>query len=194
MTDYQFELRPYFQKKIRGRKGIVGAFEEVTVAAERRKGFARTTGVHMDVRVYGEKMPDLLYQTVGPGEPTLKNARLTLAGQPVRLHFDDKAYRTTARALHLDYQDRSYEYVVTRARKSASLSRPGVTVSLTRGPSPAKKGMSSFGSVTGEADAVDLALAVAFEEIDTGELTAGGAISSTVNRLLFPGRNEGGAE
>ncbi|TGB06024.1 hypothetical protein [Streptomyces sp. MZ04] len=190
MTEFQFELKPFFRKTEHGRQGVVGAFGEVTVEAERKKRSIRTASRQLEVRLHGEQMPEVVYRTVGPGRPTLKNAVLAVDGHSVQLEFNSKAIRNTSRALKLSYQERLYEYIVTGFDKGAALRRPGVLISLTRGKNTAGKGMSTFGTVSGEADAVDLALAVIFEEVDTQELTTSGAASEAVNRLLNPRANE----
>jgi hypothetical protein len=135
-------------------------------------------------------MPVVSYQTVGPGRPTIRNARLTIDGDLVKLDFNSKGLRNTSRALRLTYQGRRYEYVAARLAEGGTLTRTGVLISLTRGKNSAGKGMSSFGAVTGEADAVDLALAILFEEVDTLELTTSGGVSAALNRLLNPRSNE----
>ncbi|MCX4882818.1 MULTISPECIES: hypothetical protein [unclassified Streptomyces] len=194
MAGYQFELRPFFGKQRHGRQGPVGAFGEVTVEAKRKKPSVKAGSRQLEVRLYGEQMPDVHYQTVGPGRPTLRNARLTVGGNSVGLTFNSKGFRNASRALRLVYQERSYEYVAAKLERGGTLARSGVVVSITRGKNTAGKGTSSFGVVTGEADAVDLALAILFEEVDTLELTTSGAVSSAVNRLLNPRSNEPSAE
>ncbi|MDT0613582.1 hypothetical protein [Streptomyces lancefieldiae] len=191
MTEFRFELSPFNYKKVHGRKGVVGDFGEVTLEVERRKGFSRESGIHSEVRLRGENLPDTVYRTVGPGQPTLKNARLLINGHRCEMRFNSKGFRNASRALKLTYRERSYEYSVTRFEKGATLSRPGSLVTLTHGKSSAAKGMSTFGTATGEVDSIDLALAIVFEGVDTLELTATGAVSETLNRLLnSPRRNE----
>ncbi|MGI5393445.1 hypothetical protein [Streptomyces sp. CA-251251] len=191
MTDFSFELTPFFRKKVRGLHGVVGDFGEVTVEVERRKGFGRTPGVHCEVRLWGDQMPDVTYRTVGPGRPTLKNSRLTVDGHPCKMSYNSKALSSSARALQVTCKERVHEYCVTSHGRGATLRRIGVAVTLNRAKGNAGKGMSSFGAVRGEADSLDLALAVAFECVDTSELTTAGAVSETLNRLLYsPRRNE----
>ncbi|WP_148663822.1 hypothetical protein [Streptomyces ambofaciens] len=185
MTDFSFELTPFFKKKVQGRSGIVGEFGEVTVEVERRKGFSKTPGIHCEVRLRGDKMPEVTYQTVGPGRPTLKNSRLTAAGHLCKMSYNTKGLTNASRALQVICQERVYEYCVTSHGKGATLRRPGVAVTLNRAKGSASRGTSSFGAVTGEADSLDLALAVVFECVDTLELTTAGAVSETLNRLLY---------
>ncbi|MGW3494268.1 hypothetical protein [Streptomyces sp. NPDC001020] len=194
MTEFQFELRPFFHKVEHGRKGTVGPFGDVTVEAERKKPSVKAGSRQLEVRLYGDQMPEVVYRTVGPGRPTLKNARLTIDGNPAQLDFNTKALRSAARALKLTYQGRSYEYSVAGFEKGATLRRSDVLITLTRGKNSAGKGMSSFGTAIGDVDAVDLALAIVFEEVDTMELTPSGAVSGALNRLLNPRSNEPSAD
>jgi hypothetical protein len=190
MAEYRFELRPFFGKRQHGRKGVVGTFGEVTVEASRKKPSVKAGSRQLEVRLHGEQMPEVHYQTVGPGQPTLRNARITIDGHSVQLNFNGKGFRNVSRALKLTHQERSYEYVAARLERGGTLARPGVLISITRGKNTAGKGTSSFGVVTGAADAVDLALAILFEEVDTLELTTSGAVSGALNRLLNPRSNE----
>ncbi|MFG2968555.1 hypothetical protein ACGFZS_35345 [Streptomyces sp. NPDC048288] len=191
MAEYQFELTPFFEKKRRGRRGVVAAFGELTVTAVRKKPGLKSGHKQLEVQVLGDRIPEIVYQTVGPGRPTLRNARLRIDGNPAKLTFNTKAFRNASRALHITCErERSYEYVAARLGMGGTLTRPGVLVSLTRDKNPTGKGMSSFGTVTGEADALDVALAVLFEEVETLELTASGAVSGVVQRILYSGSNE----
>ncbi|APY86967.1 hypothetical protein DCW30_30045 [Streptomyces alfalfae] len=190
MTEFEFELTPFFHKARRGRQGVVGAFGDVTVEAEYRKRSIKTASRQLDVRMQGERLPGAIYRTIGPGRPTLRNATLAVDGQAVRLDFNARGIRNAARALRLTYQDRSYEYAVTGFDKGAVLRGPGTVVSLTRRKSGTGPGMSTVGAVTGEADPIGIALAILFEEVDTIELTTSGAASHALNRILNPRANE----
>ncbi|MFG3100133.1 hypothetical protein ACGFZL_06395 [Streptomyces sp. NPDC048182] len=181
----QFVLGAYRQQKVHGRTGIVGEFGEVTYTVERRKGAVRRSGPHYEVRLHGERVPEVLYRTIGPGRATLTNARLSVDGEPVSMMFNSRAFRSSSRALHLQYAERTYEYVVRGFERGSVLSRPGVQVVITHGKSPYGKGMSAFGTATGDADGIDLALAIVFEGVDTQELTPSGAVSDALNRLLL---------
>ncbi|NBE54035.1 hypothetical protein [Streptomyces boluensis] len=190
MTDFRFELRPFHRKRHSGREGLVGAFGAVAVEATWRKQSIRAGSRQLEVRLFGDHMPQVVYRTVGPGRPTLRNARLTIDGHAVQLTFNRGALSNASRALKLQYQDRSYAYVAAKSGKGGALSRPGVLITLARRDGSTGKGKNTFGTVTGNADVVDLALAVLFEEIDTLELTTSGAVSGALNRLLNPRSNE----
>jgi hypothetical protein len=191
MKEFRFELQPYSRKKTHGRRGLVGEFGDVSIEIERKKGFSRTSGIHLEVRLNGERLPDVVYRTVGPGRPTLKNARLSVDGEPVEMQFNSKGLRNASRCLQLSYRGRSYQYSVTRFEKGATLSRSGALVTMTRYKSSTGKGMSTFGTAAGDVDAVDLAIAIVFEGVDTLELTTTGAVSEALNKLLnTPRSNE----
>ncbi|MGW2823262.1 hypothetical protein ACWC24_20075 [Streptomyces sp. NPDC001443] len=190
MTEFQFELHPFSRKEKNSRKAFIEAFGEVTVTKERRKRSPRTGFDQLTVSLQGELMPEIEYRTVGPGRPTLRSARLSVNGQPVPITFNSKAIRNTSRALRFSHHGRSYEYSVIGFDKGSTLSRPGVIVTVTRGISTTGKGMSSFGAVTGNADAVDLGLSLIFEEINTTELTTSGLVSDVLNRILNPRADE----
>ncbi|MEL3944808.1 MULTISPECIES: hypothetical protein [Streptomyces] len=189
MADFQFELLRYTRKKVRGYSGTVGPFGEVTIESEWRKGSIKTAHRQQEVRLLGEQMPEVVYRTVGPGRPMLRNARLLIEGELARLTFNSKAFRNKARALRIDCGERSYEYVVTRLAKGATLSRPGIEISFTRGKNAQGK-WGCQGTVSGEADALDLALAIVFEDVDTMELTTTGHATEAIHRFLNPRSNE----
>ncbi|MPY30725.1 hypothetical protein FNH09_05165 [Streptomyces adustus] len=190
MTELQFELQSFSRREKGSRKGLVNGFGEVTVTVKRRKRSTRAGFDQLTVRLHGEQMPAIEYCTVGPQRPTLKNSRFRINGHVVQLAFNDKAFRNTSRALTFSYHDRSYRYTVIGFEKGSKLSRPGVLITVTRGNSTLRKGMSSFGAVTGDADALDVALALIFEEINTTELTTSGLVSDVLNRILNPRADE----
>ncbi len=190
MTEFEFELKPFFHKSRRGRQGVVGALGNVTVEAEYRKRSIRTASRQLEVCLRGERVPEAVYRTIGPGRPTLRNATLAIDGQAVGLGFNGRGISNASRALRLKYQDQAYEYTVTGFDKGAVLRGPSTVISLTRRKNSTGKGMSTVGTVTGEADPVGIALSILFEEVDTVELTTSGASSHALNRILNPRANE----
>ncbi|MFD5701238.1 hypothetical protein [Streptomyces lasiicapitis] len=173
--------------------GTVGPFGDVTVEVEGRKPALKGGHRQYEVRLYGERMPDVVYRTVGPARPSLKNARLDVDGERVPLAFDAKAVRNASRALRMTCRGRSYVYAVARFERGATLSRPGVEITTTRGTSSRGKGhAATFGTATGDADAVDLALALVFEHIETRELTASDRWSALLGKVLDPRPEESG--
>lgn len=195
MSEFQFELEWYRGKKlpghaekVHGLTGTVGAFGDVTVEVEWRKPGLKGGHRQYETRLYGERMPDVVFRTVGPPKPSLRNARFDVAGERVPLDYNAKALRNKDRALRMTCQGRSYEYVVAGFERGATLSRPGVEITMTRGKNPRGKGHGSFGTVTGaaEADALDLALAIVFEHIETRELTTSDRVSGLLGKVLDP--------
>ncbi|MER5299046.1 hypothetical protein ABT039_06225 [Streptomyces lasiicapitis] len=193
MAEFQFELEwyrgrklPGHAAKVHGLAGTVGPFGDVTVEVEWRKPGLKGGHRQYETRLYGERMPDVVYRTVGPPRPSLRNARFDVAGERVRLDFNAKALRNSSRALRMTCQGREYEYAVARFERGATLSRPGVEITMTNGKGSRGKESASFGAVTGDADAVDLALAIVFEHIETRELTASERVSGLLGKVLDP--------
>ncbi|WP_428934662.1 hypothetical protein [Streptomyces sp. ACT015] len=186
MTDVRFELRPFFGRGVHGRAGVVGGVGRVTVEVVRRKKSGRAGPPQSDVRVSGDGVPDVVYQPLWTSRPTIRNARLSVGGAPVRLAFNRRAVRNEARGLTFEAAGRAYRYVAGKGGWGGTLTRDGVVVALTLGKNPAGQGMSSFGEVTGPADGTDLALAALFEEVDTLEITVTGAVTGVVHRMLTP--------
>ncbi|MFD9069416.1 hypothetical protein [Streptomyces lasiicapitis] len=193
MAEFQFELEwyrgrklPGHAAKVHGLAGTVGPFGDVTVEVEWRKPGLKGGHRQYEVRLFGERMPDVVFRTVGPPRPCLKNARFDVAGERVRLDFNAKALRNSSRALRMTCQGREYEYAVARFERGATLSRPGVEITMTNGKASRGKESASFGAVTGDADAVDLALAIVFEHIETRELTASDRVFGLVGKVLDP--------
>lgn len=193
MAEFQFELEWYRGKKlpghtekVHGLTGTVGPFGDVTVEVEWRKPGLKGGHRQYEVRLFGERMPDVVYRTVGPAKPSLRNARFDVAGERVPLDFNAKAFRNASRALRMTCQGRPYAYAVAGFERAATLSRPGAGITMTRGKNPRGGGSGSFGTATGDADALDLALAIVFEHIETQELTASDRISGLLNRVLDP--------
>ncbi|MFJ5776537.1 hypothetical protein [Streptomyces sp. NPDC093094] len=182
MTELKFELKPFLTKKEAGRSGTVGDFGEVTLSYPRKK-WSDTTETRIELRLHGESIPETTYRSHGRSQPTLKDPLLLLDGVTVDLDFNMRAFRARARALKLTYHERAYEYVVTRAKKVGTLRRAGAEITTTRAKNPTGKGFSTFGSAAGEVDAIDLALAIVFDEVDTFDLTALGATASALNRV-----------
>ncbi|AZS87015.1 hypothetical protein ELQ87_24240 [Streptomyces griseoviridis] len=186
MTDHHFELRPFRAKGTHGWRGVLGEFGEVTVEVRRRQRSVKAGSRQSEVRVHGDGVPEILFLTVGPARPTLRNARLTVGGEAVPVAFDGRGLRNTARALRFTCRERAHTYVAESWDRGGTLSRSGVVVSVRRGKSPTGKGMSGLGTVEGVADATDLALAALFEAVDRQELTTSGAVASVLGRVLNP--------
>ncbi|MFE5397353.1 hypothetical protein ACFQ9U_22700 [Streptomyces sp. NPDC056568] len=186
-----FELQEFSNRREVGRKGTVGSFGEV-VASRPKISIreSRRSGSYSEVVLRGDRLPATTYCGIGPGRPGLERACLLVAGAPVELHFNARALRSRSRALHLAHQGRAWTYTVSDHGRNATLEGQDVRILLRSGKSSAGKGTSSYGTVEGEADGVDLALAVIFEEVQTTALTSSGVVASALNRILTPRSTE----
>ncbi|MFE2936573.1 MULTISPECIES: hypothetical protein [unclassified Streptomyces] len=187
-----FELNQFSTKEEEGRAGTVGPFGEVTVSVPRRKWRDKNVSNYTEVRVHGENIPEVLYRALGRPRPCLKDALLLINGTSVDLVFNRKALRNKSRALNLTHQGCTYEYTVTGSRKGSVLRRTGAEITITRDKSKTGKGVSSFGTASGDVEAIDLALAVVFEEVETFDLTSLGAATTAFNWLVTPRTNDSG--
>ncbi|MFJ7626590.1 hypothetical protein ACIQZN_08885 [Streptomyces sp. NPDC097595] len=189
MSEITFELRPVITRKESGRRGLVGPYGEVTLGHTRIK-WPWSAAKPLELRLHGAQVPDATYTSLSTYRPTLKAPHLVLDGTPVDMSFKSCAFRKKDRVLRLSWLDRTYDYTVTGMKKGAVLRRPGVEITTERRKNPAGKGLCSWGTATGECDAIDLALAVLFEEVDTFELTTYAAMSEVFNKVTTPRRPE----
>ncbi|WP_367041994.1 hypothetical protein [Streptomyces sp. Je 1-332] len=190
----QFELMPYStststgSKKAMPKAGFkadVGRFGSVTVERcplyrplEKGKG--------MDtVRLSGPAFPDTTFRGKRrSGQPSLSRAELTLAGRPAELRFNARALRKEDRALRISYESREYVYSAEGLGRAKVLERAGVRVTMEPGQYVPATGTVTAGTATGPADAVDLAIAIVLEAVDTDVLTLGGTALSSPFALL----------
>ncbi|MFE0672608.1 hypothetical protein [Streptomyces sp. NPDC058867] len=193
----RFELTPYSVKpkgespKV-GLKGDVGHFGAVTVE---RSPLYRPGDKGMDTaRLSGAAFPETVFRGKRrSGQPSLFKAELTLDGNRAELRFNARALRKEDRALHIAYKGREYVYSVEGLGKPRVLERADVKVAMESGQFvPGADGTMSAGTVTGPVDAVDLAIALVLEQVDTDALTLGGAIASSPFALMqrFSDRSE----
>lgn len=184
----KFELLPYkisTKKELpkAGVKGDVGHFGSVTVE---RCPLYRTLEKGMDTaRLSGPAFPETTFRGKRRlGQPSLFKAELTLDGQPAKLQFNARALRKQDRALRIGYEGREYVYSVEDLGSMGVLAREGVRVSI--GPGRHVPPATTFraGTATGPVDAVDLAIAIILEEVDTDVLTLGGTALSSPFALM----------
>lgn len=184
----QFELLPYRtapkkQLPTAGVKADVGHFGSVVVE---RCPLYRPTDKGMDTaRLCGPAFPETVFRGKRRmGRPSLYKAELTLDGRPAELRFNARALRKEDRALRIAHEGREYVYSVEGLGKPAVLEREGVRVTLEPGRFVPPAGNASTGTATGPVDAVDLAIAIVLEEVDTDVLTLGGAALSAPFALM----------
>ncbi|TWF86307.1 hypothetical protein FHX78_113272 [Streptomyces capillispiralis] len=184
----QFELLPYRtapkkQLPTAGVKGDVGRFGSVVVE---RCPLYRPTDKGMDTaRLSGPAFPETVFRGKRrTGRPSLFKAELTLDGRPAELQFNSRALRKQDRALRIGYEGREYVYGLEGLGSVRDLTRDGVKVSIGPGRHVPPATTYSAGTATGPVDAVDLAIAIVLEEVDTDVLTLGGAALSAPFALM----------
>lgn len=166
-----------------GFKAEVGRFGSVTVE---RCPLYRPLEKGMDtVRLSGPAFPDTTFRGKRrSGQPSLSRAELTLAGRPAELRFNARALRKEDRALRISYESREYVYSAEGLGRAKVLERAGVQVTMEPGQYVPATGTVTAGTATGPADAVDLAIAIVLEAVDTDVLTLGGTALSSPFALL----------
>ncbi|MFF8094536.1 hypothetical protein [Streptomyces sp. NPDC016675] len=184
----KFELAPYTDRPKKalpttGIRGDVGRFGAVAVE---RCPLHRPQAKGMDtVRLTGPAFPETVFRGKRrSGMPSLFKAELTLDGGPAELRFNPRALRKEDRALRIAYEGREYVYSVEGLGKAKVLEREGVRVSMQPGRFVPSTGTGTTGTATGPADAVDLAIAIVLEQVDTDVLTLGGAALSSPFALM----------
>jgi hypothetical protein len=184
----KFELMPYKSSTKKegskaGLSGDVGHFGSVTVE---RSTLYRPLEKGMDtVRLSGPAFPETTFRGKRrTGQPSLFKAELTLAGRHAELRFNVRALRKEGRALRISYEGRKYVYSAEGLGKAKVLEREGVRVTMEPGQYVPAAGTVSVGTAVGSADAVDLAIAIVLEAVDTDVLTLGGTALSSPFALL----------
>ncbi|MFI6087248.1 hypothetical protein [Streptomyces sp. NPDC051218] len=186
----QFELTPYSTgtgtKKTTPKAGFtadVGHFGSVTVE---RCPLYRPLEKGLDtVRLSGPAFPDTTFRGKRrSGQPSLSRAELTLAGRPAELRFNARALRKEDRALRISYESREYVYSAEGLGRAKVLERAGVRVTMEPGQYVPATGTVTAGTATGPVDAVDLAIAIVLEAVDTDVLTLSGTALSSPFALL----------
>ncbi|MFE6719200.1 hypothetical protein ACFVDU_16680 [Streptomyces albidoflavus] len=166
-----------------GLTGDLGTFGPVTVV---RSTVYTPLNRGMDtVRLIGPALPETLFRGKRRmGKPSLFKAELTLAGKPAALRFNSRALRKEARRLHIGYEGRSYVYSTGGLGLPGVLERDGVRVEIEMARHVPPSDYVHPGTATGPVDAVDLAIAIVMEEVDTDVLTLGGAAMSSPFALM----------
>lgn len=184
----RFELTPYRSSTKKdgaraGLRGEVGPFGSVAVEGST---LYRPLEKGMDtVRLCGPTFPETTFRGKRrSGRPSLFKAALALDGRPAELRFNARALRKDDRALRITYEGREYVYSAEGLGKATVLEREGVRVTMEPGQFVPSAGTASAGIATGPVDAVDLAIAIVLEEVDTDVLTLGGAALSSPFALM----------
>ncbi|NGO45756.1 hypothetical protein [Streptomyces ureilyticus] len=184
----KFELLPYkitSKKELpqAGVKGDVGHFGSVTV--ERCPLYRPLEKGMETARLSGPAFPETTFRGKRrSGQPSLFKAELTLDGRRAELRFNARALRKGDRALRIAYEGREYVYSSEELGSVKVLEREGVRVSIEPGRHVPPATTFSAGTATGPVDAVDLAIAIVLEEVDTEVLTLSGAVFSSPFALM----------
>ncbi|WP_234328213.1 hypothetical protein [Streptomyces sp. NRRL S-37] len=186
---FEFELLPYRTEATKrerpkaGVEGDVGPFGPVVVE---RCPLHQPLEKGMDTaRLSGPAFPEtVLRGKRRSGRPSLFKAELTLDGRHAELRFNAKALKREDRVLRIAYDGREYAYSSEGLGKAKVLRREGVRVSIGLGRQIPPAGIAGAGTATGPVDAVDLALAIVLEEVDTDVLTLTGAALSSPFALM----------
>ncbi|MEY9487812.1 hypothetical protein RKD26_003606 [Streptomyces calvus] len=183
-----FELQPYKNTPRKelptaGLTGEVGPFGSVVVE---RCPLYRPLEKGMDTaRLSGPAFPETVFRGKRrSGLPSLFKAELTLDGVRAELRFNSRALRKEDRALRIGYEGRQYVYIIEGLGGVRALERDGVKVAIGPGRHVPPATTYSAGTATGPVDAVDLALAIVLEEVDTDVLTLAGAALSSPFALM----------
>jgi hypothetical protein len=184
-----FELSPYKNtpKKELPTAGLTGEVGHFGAVVVERCPLYRPLDKGMDTaRLSGPAFPETVFKGKRrSGRPSLFKAELTLDGAHAELRFNSRAMRKEDRALRIAYEGREYVYSVEGLGKAKVLERGGVRVTLEPGQFvPSAGGAAVTGTATGPVDAVDLALAIVLEEVDTDVLTLAGAALSSPFALM----------
>ncbi|WP_244328903.1 hypothetical protein [Streptomyces marokkonensis] len=185
----EFELLPYKTKPSKrerpkaGVEGQIGHFGPVVVE---RCPLLHPLAKGMDTaRLSGPDFPETVFRGKRRlGRPSLFKAELTLDGHIAELRFNSRAVRKKDRTLRIGHQGRQYIYSIESLGMKRILEREGVRVSIGPGRHVPPATTYSAGTATGPVDALDLAIAIVLEEVDTDALTLAGTALSAPFALL----------
>ncbi|MEU2962953.1 hypothetical protein [Streptomyces albidoflavus] len=181
LVEYRSEAGPRGDRV--GLKGDLGVFGPVTV--ERFTLYNPLNRGMDSARLIGAAFPETVFRGKRrSGQPSLFKAELTVAGKLAELRFNSRALRKEARRLHIVYGGRVYTYSVAGLGRPRVLERDGVKVEIETGVYLPPAGYISPGEATGDVDAVDLAIALVLEEVDTDVLTLTGTAMSSPFALM----------
>lgn len=137
----------------------------------------------LTARVTGESTPALAFHGLGfRGAPRMALMKLEADGRTAGLRRRHLAVTEQDRALRIELSGRSYRYQELGGRLRHELRREGAVVTMTR--SEWRHPQSLSGATQGEADALDLGLAILLEGVYTRNLSFGGALFSWPGRFL----------
>lgn len=162
-----------------GYRGTAGEFGRVELTCP-----AKRHGDRYTTRVSGETVPATGFSGWARGrKPSLHLAQLVVGGAGIRVQRNRWARTRAGRALRMRVDGREYRYLATgRRHRDRALIRGGVEIRTGRqGRGSHKKAVLT---VSGPADATDLAPAVVMVGVNTRNLTRGGAVRAFFGRSL----------
>ncbi|CAL9447119.1 hypothetical protein SUDANB176_02364 [Streptomyces sp. enrichment culture] len=141
------------------------------------------SGDDLTARVSGGSVPPMFFRGTGfRGLPRMAGTTLTADGHKGELRRRHLAVTRQGRALRIRLAGRSYRYRVLGDKLRHELRREGAVVTTTR--SQWRWPQTVSGVSQGDADALDLGLAILLEGVYTRNLSFGGALCSWPGRFL----------
>ncbi|MFG1805519.1 hypothetical protein [Streptomyces sp. NPDC049040] len=189
--DFGFELEPFKDQVQRGLSGAVGVYGPVRVFYVKPEEWQ--SGDVFRTELVSEHLPEAHVSGVGMGGiPYIsRSATLSVGGVTGRLDYNSLRLRRSARALRISLADREYTYASTGSH-AVELRRGGNRVTLTNGKWDRELGRYRHGTVHGDVDETDLAIALVFEKVDVSSLSVGGVLANAPIRLLTTSGDGGG--
>lgn len=138
---------------------------------------------YCEVAVSGESLPLVTYLGLRYlRRPLLARGELRVDWDPADLSRNVWWPGKKGRALHISVKGRTYSYVERSGKRSHQLIRPGVSVRMTR--SSWRNPNTLSGAWSGDADALDIGIAIVLEGVYTRNLSLPGALVSLPGRFL----------
>ncbi|MFF7450628.1 MULTISPECIES: hypothetical protein [unclassified Streptomyces] len=138
---------------------------------------------YTEVAVRGDSVPLTTYIGLGYLQrPLLARGELNIDWEPAALSRQAWRFGRDARALRIRVKGRTYAYVQRGGKRRHELVRPGAAVHMRR--SSWVKPRTITGTCLGEADALDISIALVLEGVYTRNLSVTGALVSLPGRIL----------
>lgn len=138
---------------------------------------------YREVAVSGERFPLTTYLGLGFLErPLLADGELQVDWEPAVLSRNVWLPGRNVRSLRIQVKGRAYAYAQRGGRRSHELIRPGAAVHMRR--SSWTKPRTISGTCLGEADALDISVALVLEGVYTWNLSTFGALVSLPGRFI----------
>ncbi|MFJ3722040.1 hypothetical protein ACIPYQ_05635 [Streptomyces sp. NPDC090045] len=133
--------------------------------------------------VSGVGLPHVLFSGVPfRGYPRMAGIELSVDGRPARVSRRHLGLTKRGRALRIRIDGRDYRYQVLGSKRQHELSRAGAAVRMSR--SDWRLPSTISGTAQGQADGLDVALAVVLEGVYTRNLSFSGAVYSWPGRFF----------